>query len=81
VDVSANFLFSEKFSGGVAYRWDAAFSGLIGFQLSSELMVGLAYDREITDLGATSFNDGSFEVILRYDFLKSSDFIKSPRFF
>lgn len=81
VDVSANFLFSEKFIGGVAYRWDAAFSGMIGFQLSSELLVGLAYDREITDLGATSFNDGSFEVILRYDFLKSSDFIKSPRFF
>lgn len=81
VDVSANFMFSEKFVGGVAYRWDAAFSGMFGFQLSPEFLVGLAYDREITDLGATSFNDGSFEVILRYDFKKGGDYIKSPRFF
>ena len=81
VDVSANFMFAEKFTGGIAYRWDAAFSGLIGFQLSREFLVGLAYDREITDLGATSFNNGSFEVILRYDFVKSADYIKSPRFF
>jgi len=81
VDVSANFMFAEKFVGGVAYRWDAAFSGMFGFQLSPEFLVGLAYDREITDLGATSFNDGSFEVILRYDFKKGGDFIKSPRFF
>jgi len=81
VDVSANFMFAEKFVGGVAYRWDAAFSGMFGFQLSPEFLVGLAYDREITDLGATSFNDGSFEVILRYDFKKGGDYIKSPRFF
>jgi type IX secretion system PorP/SprF family membrane protein len=81
VDVSANFMFAEKFVGGVAYRWDAAFSGMFGFQLSPEFLVGLAYDREITDLGATSFNDGSFEVILRYDFKKGGDHIKSPRFF
>jgi type IX secretion system PorP/SprF family membrane protein len=81
VDLSANFMFNEKFIAGAGYRWDAAFSGLVGFQVSDNLMIGMAYDREITDLGATSFNDGSFEIILRYDFIKVLDNLKSPRFF
>ena len=81
VDVSANFMFNEKFIFGAAYRWDAAFSGMFGFQISNQFLIGLAYDREITDLGATTFNDGSFEIILRYDFLRSLGNLKSPRFF
>nr|WP_262708065.1 type IX secretion system membrane protein PorP/SprF [Allomuricauda hymeniacidonis] len=81
VDLSANFMFNEKFIGGVAYRWDAAFSGLFGFRVSDEMFIGLAYDREITDLGATTFNDGSFEVIVRYDFIRNIGNLKSPRFF
>lgn len=81
VDLSANFMLNEKFIFGAAYRWDAAFSGMFGFQISDQFLIGLAYDREITDLGATTFNDGSFEVILRYDFLKSLGNLKSPRFF
>jgi len=81
VDLSANFMFNEKFIGGVAYRWDAAFSGLIGFMLSDQFMIGMAYDREITELGAATFNDGSFEIILRYDFIRNIGNLKSPRFF
>ena len=81
VDLSANFLFNEKFIGGIAYRLDAAFSGMVGFKASDELLIGLAYDREITDLGGVAFNDGSFEIILRYDFIKSIGNLKSPRFF
>ncbi len=81
VDLSANFLLNEKFIVGAAYRWDAAFSGMVGFRLSDEFLIGLAYDREITDLGASSFNDGSFEIILRYDFIRSLSNLKSPRFF
>ena len=81
VDVSANFMFNEKFILGAAYRWDAAFSGMVGFQISDEFMIGMAYDREITELGATTFNDGSFEIILRYDFITVLDNLKSPRFF
>ena len=81
VDLSANFMFNEKFIGGVAYRWDAAFSGLVGFMLSDQFMIGMAYDREITELGAATFNDGSFEIILRYDFIRNIGNLKSPRFF
>jgi type IX secretion system PorP/SprF family membrane protein len=81
VDVSTSFLFNDKFSIGAAYRWDAALSGLIGFQMSDQLTLGLAYDREITDLGAAVFNNGSFEVFLRYELVKSFQKLVSPRFF
>jgi type IX secretion system PorP/SprF family membrane protein len=81
VDVSANFMFSEKFILGGAYRWDAAFSGMVGFNINNNFLIGLAYDREVTELGSAAFNDGSFEVILRYDFLFTTNNQRSPRFF
>lgn len=81
LDLSANFMYNEKFIMGAAYRWDAAFSALAGFQISPSFLIGLAYDREITELGQAVFNDGSFEIILRYDFIKVLDNLKSPRFF
>jgi len=81
VDLSANFMLSDKFILGAAYRWDAAFSGMLGFNISEGFLIGMGYDREITELGNAAFNDGSFEVILRYDFIKSQQQLKSPRFF
>ena len=81
VDASASFLFNDKFSFGAAYRWDAAISALVGFQISDQLMLGLAYDRETTELGATQFNDGSFEIFLRFELVKSFQKLVSPRFF
>lgn len=81
VDASASFLFNDRFSVGAAYRWDAALSGLVGFQISDQLMLGLAYDREITELGGTQFNDGSFELFLRFELVKSFQKLVSPRFF
>ncbi|MFC4094587.1 PorP/SprF family type IX secretion system membrane protein [Euzebyella saccharophila] len=81
VDLSANFMLNEKFILGAAYRWDAAFSGLVGFSVSNKFLIGMAYDREITELGNALYNDGSFEVILRYDFISTQGNLKSPRFF
>jgi len=81
IDFSANFLFNDKFHIGAAYRWDAALSGLAGFQISDQFMIGLAYDRETTQLGGTQFNDGSFEVFLRFELVKSFQKLVSPRFF
>ncbi len=80
-DLTANFLLREKLTLGVAYRWDAAFSGLVGYQFTDGIMVGFAYDREITALGRTEFQSGSFEVFLRFEFLNEPDKILSPRFF
>ena len=81
VDLSANFLINNKFTLGAAYRWDAAVSALAGFQITDELLLGLAYDRETTELGSTAFNDGSFEVLLRYELRTRYNKIIAPRFF
>ncbi|WP_047245989.1 PorP/SprF family type IX secretion system membrane protein [Maribacter thermophilus] len=80
-DVSANFLLNDRFTMGAAYRWDAALSALFGFQISKQLMLGLAYDSEISELGGTKFNNGSFEIFLRYEFLKNTKIDLTPRFF
>ncbi|MDO6821101.1 type IX secretion system membrane protein PorP/SprF [Zobellia sp. 1_MG-2023] len=81
VDVSANFLLNEKFTLGAAYRLDAAVSALFGFQMGKKFMLGLAYDREISSLGGQQFNNGSFEIFLRYEFIKSAKIDLTPRFF
>lgn len=81
VDLSANFMLNDKFILGAAYRWDAAISALVGFNVSDGILIGLAYDKETTELGNAAFNDGSFEIILRYDFIKTKANLKSPRFF
>ncbi|RTE51702.1 type IX secretion system membrane protein PorP/SprF [Arenibacter aquaticus] len=81
IDLSASFLFNDMFSFGAAYRWDAALSGMLGFQISDQLMIGLAYDRETTELGGTQFNDGSFEVFLRFELVRAFQRMVSPRFF
>jgi len=79
-DITINALLKEKLTLGLAYRWSAAFSGLIGYQLSDRFLLGLAYDREITDLGRTKFEAGSFEVFLRFELFENQK-ILSPRFF
>jgi type IX secretion system PorP/SprF family membrane protein len=79
VDVSANFLFNEKFTAGLAYRWDAAFSALLGFQVSDGWFIGYAYDMEVTKLA--NYNSGSHEFFLRYELFKNYDKVISPRFF
>ncbi|MBU2996461.1 type IX secretion system membrane protein PorP/SprF [Cellulophaga baltica] len=80
-DASATLLYNDTFSLGAGYRWDAALSALLGFQITERLMIGLAYDKETTTLGASSFNDGSFEVFLRYEFKSKNQNALTPRFF
>ena len=81
LDISANFMFNENFTLGAAYRWDAAVSALLGFQLTDSFMIGLAYDRETTELGNSQFNDGSFEIMLRYELSTRYKRVITPRFF
>ncbi|TDD93600.1 PorP/SprF family type IX secretion system membrane protein [Flavobacterium cellulosilyticum] len=79
VDVSANFLFSEKFMIGVAYRWSASLSAMVGFQVSQGIYIGYGYDRETTNL--KNYNSGSHEIFLRYELFNNVKKITTPRFF
>lgn len=81
LDLSANFMFNDRFVLGAAYRWDAAVSALFGFQVNEAFFLGLAYDRETTELGSAAFNDGSFEVLLRYELKTRYNRVITPRFF
>jgi type IX secretion system PorP/SprF family membrane protein len=79
LDFSGNFLINEKFTAGVAYRWDAAVSALVGFQASDSWFIGYGYDFDTTKLA--NFNSGSHEIFLRYELFKKNNRIISPRFF
>lgn len=78
LDVSANFLFKERFRAGLAYRLDDSISALLGFQVNKGLHIGYAYD--LTTSKYAVYNSGTHEVMLRYEIFRKGP-IKSPRFF
>ena len=78
-DISANFLLQEKLTLGFSYRWDDAISALAGFQITKQLFAGYSYDYSVTELN--KYNDGSHELILRFQLQPKTKRIKSPRFF
>ena len=69
MDLNTNLIFNDKFSLGAAYRINASVSALFGVKFGESFLLGLAYDTETTTLGSTQFNNGSFEIFLRYDFI------------
>lgn len=80
-DLSANVLYDEKFELGISYRYQDAVSVLAGFNVSSGLRIGYAYDFSTSRL--IDFNSGSHEFILLYKFdvLGLSKTYSSPRFY
>jgi type IX secretion system PorP/SprF family membrane protein len=79
VDISANFIFIDRFVIGAAYRWSASVSAMAGFQITDGLYIGYGYDRETTKLN--NYNSGSHELFLRYEFISGKNKITTPRFF
>jgi type IX secretion system PorP/SprF family membrane protein len=79
IDASANFLLYEKLTLGAAYRWDDAVSALAGFQITRNIWAGYSYDYSTTEL--SNYNDGSHEIVLRFQLMPKATRIKSPRFF
>jgi type IX secretion system PorP/SprF family membrane protein len=79
IDISGNFMFNEKFVVGIAYRWSAAMSAMVGFQATEGLYIGYGYDLETTNLD--NYNSGSHEIFLRYELFSNKNKITTPRFF
>ncbi|SFO42501.1 type IX secretion system membrane protein, PorP/SprF family, partial [Paenimyroides ummariense] len=61
-DITGNFLISEKFTIGGAYRWDAAWSALVGFQVTDGMFIGYSYDSDVKAL--RNYNNGSHEIFV-----------------
>lgn len=78
LDVSANFLFNEKFRAGLAWRWDDSISALLGFNINKNFQIGYAYD--LTTSNYSNYNSGTHELMLRYELFEDGG-MKSPRFF
>jgi len=79
-DVTAQVLYLNKYWLGATYRWGDALAFLANIQLNKQLMVGYSYDFTTSNLN--SYNTGSHEILISYDF---DGFLKkkviSPRFF
>lgn len=78
-DINAIFWIKDVVGIGAQYRTNADVSGLLEVQATPQVRIGYAYDHSITTL--QTFNSGSHEIMLRYEFgYKKNKFI-SPRFF
>jgi type IX secretion system PorP/SprF family membrane protein len=84
-DANLSFVFNKKFNIGASYRTGysakgESIDGLMFFQINPKFGIGAAYDYNISDL--RSYQNGSFEALIRYDFsAKDRDVITNPRFF
>lgn len=81
-DLTANFLYNEKFWLGASYRINeqtAAIGGIADFQVSRQLRVGYAYEKPISEIAR--YTTGTHEILMIYEFKFLSSKLKSPRYF
>jgi len=78
-DVSANFLFNERFEIGGTYRREDSFGAMVNFAITPSIKVGYAYDHIISDLKVAT--SSSHEFILLFDIGTSKKVSQSPRYF
>ena len=64
---------------GLAYRTGDALSAITGFHISPQLRVFYSYDYSLSSLN--SYNSGSHEITIGYDFVHKKAKIVSPRLF
>lgn len=80
-DVTASFIFMQKFLLGAMFRSGDATGALIGFDISQLFHIGYSYDWSY-GLSTANYNQGSHELLLRYDFMfKNKKQIHTPRYF
>ena len=79
IDVSANFLYAEKFEMGATYRLQDSFGAMVNYTISPTIRIGYAYDHIVSNLKVTT--PSSHEIILLFDLNFSNKVSQSPRFF
>ncbi len=81
-DLTANFLFDEKFWIGGSYRFNGeqrAIGALVDFQVSQQFRVGYTYEVPTGEI--RPYTTGSHEILLMYEFKYTKKKMKSPRYF
>ncbi|MFA9392259.1 MAG: type IX secretion system membrane protein PorP/SprF [Prolixibacteraceae bacterium] len=79
IDLTAQVVFIDKLWAGVTYRLGNSFGALMQVQVNEQLKVGYAYDLTTTSLG--SYNSGTHEIMLSFDFSFGRGRVRSPRYF
>jgi type IX secretion system PorP/SprF family membrane protein len=78
-DISANFLFYEKFWLGAMYRHEDAVGVMAQYHITNDFTVGYAYDYPLSTL--RNYSGGSHEIMLGFAFGNKTKGIRSPRYF
>ncbi len=80
-DLTASFIISKKILLGAMYRTGDAVGALLGINFTEQLYLGYSYDWSY-GLKTGTYNNGSHELMLRYDFIFTDGRqIHSPRYF
>ncbi len=79
LDININFLFVERFWVGVMYRPTSAWGILLQVNITQQLRFGYSLDFSTYEL--QTYNNGTHEFMLSYDFGYNRTKIRSPRYF
>ena len=80
-DLTASFIIMKKFLLGAMFRTGDAVGALVGLDITEQFHLGYSFDWSY-GLKTGKYNNGSHELVLRYDFIFSSKKqIHSPRYF
>ena len=79
LDLSANFLFNEKFEIGGTCRLEDSLGAMVNYAITPNIKLGYAYDHIVSDLNVTT--PSSHEIILLFDLNFPKKVSSSPRFF
>lgn len=78
-DVNVSLLMYEKLTTGIMYRFHEAMGVNLVYNFKNTLSVGYVYDFPIN--GLRTYQTGSHEIFLRYDFKPKKSVYSSPRYF
>lgn len=78
-DINATLWIKDVIGIGAQYRTSADIAGMLEIQATPQVRIGYAYDYSTTSL--KSFNSGSHEIMIRYEFGFEKGKILSPRYF
>ena len=79
MDINLNFLLKEKLWLGGFYRLQNSFGAIAQYQLTQQFKVGYGFDMTTNEL--SSYNSGTHEIMLLYEFNFTKDKVQHPRYF
>ena len=78
LDLNSHMIFKDKLWIGMSYRSKNTMVGMFQYQINNQFRVAYSYDFDLGKLGR--YNNGSHEIMLRYEFSYTID-VFSPRYF